>query len=322
METIKRTKYLGVSLMLAAVLGWLPLNLTGCITVDKGHQIEGADEIPQNQVSSGADDILFSQKLPEMTADEFEMLGDALLKKGNLHIAFLQYDRSLKLNPNNVRVEYKKGLALLMGKKTDDAIEQFNLVLEKDSDYAMAYEGLGRAFFQKKNFKKAEKHFRKALERDPKLWRSHNFLGNIYDSQKNYENAVREYSAALRIEPKLGLLYNNLGVSYFLAGKYDTAVKAFNQALAAQYTKSKVYNNLGLALAHLERYAQALEAFKMGGGEARAYNNLGCIFLSMGKDKEAVRCFEKAIEIDPIFYTKAGENLDRAKKGLGYQKLK
>jgi tetratricopeptide (TPR) repeat protein len=270
MQIIKGMRNLDVSWMLAAVLLCLSLGLTGCITVDKGHQIEGVDEIPQDQNSSNADDILFNQKLPEMTADEYEMLGDALLKKADLHLAFLQYDRSLKLNPKNVRVEYKKGLAFLMGKKIDDAIEQFNLVLEKDSDYALAYEGLGRAFFQKKDVEQAEKHFRKALKRDPKLWRSHNFLGNIYDGQRNFENAVHEYKAALRIQPQLGLLYNNLGVSFLLAGRYETAVEAFNNALTAQYTKSKVYNNLGLALAHLERYAQALETFKMGGGEARS----------------------------------------------------
>jgi Flp pilus assembly protein TadD len=297
----------------------LSLGLSGCITVDKGNRIESVNEIPENQMSSAADDILFSQKLPEMTGDEYEMLGDALLKKGNLHIAFLQYEKSLQLNPNNIRVEYKKGLTLLKGIRSDDAIEQFNMVRQKDPDYALAYEGLGRAFFQKKDFKNAERHFREALQLNPKLWKSHNFLGNIYDYQRNYEKAAREYTAALSIRPGMGLLYNNLGVSYSLAAEYELAIKAFNNALSSNYTKGKVYNNLGLALANLERYSQALEAFKMGGGEARAYNNLGCIYLSKGKNEEAVRCFEKAIEIDPVFYAKAGVNLDRAKKGSGYR---
>ena len=105
-------------------------------------------------------------------------------------------------------------------------------------------------------------------------------------------------------------------------GNHKKAVGAFNTALALKYTKSKVYNNLGLVLANLGKYSEALEAFEKGGGEARAYNNLGCIYLSQGKVKEAIYCFKKAIEIDPVFYAKAGENLDRAKKSLGYQKLK
>jgi tetratricopeptide (TPR) repeat protein len=287
--------------------------LSGCVTVDKGYKVESAESIAETQISSKWDEELFSKKLPEMTADEYEMMGDSLLSRGNLHLAFLQYERSLQCNPLNIRVEYKIGLTLLAGKKSDDAIKQFNIVLLRDSGHASAYEGIGRAFFQKKNYRGAEQHFRKALELDPSLWKSRNFLGNIYDYQAKYEKAIHEYKNALALKPKNGLLYNNLGVSYSLTGKYLKAVDAFNKALANKYTKSKVYNNLGLALANLGRYAEALESFKKGGGEARAYNNLGCIYLSKGMIKEAVHCFEKAIEIDPVFYAKASENLNRAK---------
>jgi tetratricopeptide (TPR) repeat protein len=60
-----------------------------------------------------------------------------------------------------------------------------------------------------------------------------------------------------------------------------------------------------------------LEAFKKGGGEARAYNNLGCIYLRQGKFEEAIHLFEKAIEIEPGFYARASENLNKAKAGKG-----
>jgi tetratricopeptide (TPR) repeat protein len=290
--------------------------LSGCVTVDKGYKVEGAESNAEMQISSKFDDELFSKKLPAMTADEYEMMGDSLLSKGNLHLAFLQYERSLECNPLNIRVEYKKGLTLLAGEKSDDAIKQFNIVLQKNPAHAAAYEGLGRAFFQKKNYRTAEQHFRKALELDLKLWKSHNFLGNIYDYQAKYEKAIHEYKNALTLKPKNGVLYNNLGVSYSLARKHLKAVDAFSKALSVKYTKSKVYNNLGLALANLGRYAEALESFKKGAGEARAYNNLGCIYLSKGMIKEAVHSFEKAIEVDPVFYAKASENLNRAKISL------
>ena len=302
----------GLEFTFLSVFFYTTLILSGCITVDEGYNVERVDDISETQMSSNFDNEFFSKKLPEMTSDEYEQLGDALLRKGKLHLAFLQYERSLQLYPDNLRVEYKKGLTLLVG-KNNDAIEQFNRILEKDPEYALAYEGLGRAFFQDNKYGEAEIKFRKAIELDPRLWKAHNFLGNIYDYQQRYEEAVTEYKSALAVKPDEGSLFNNLGVSYSLAGNHKKAVGAFNTALALKYTKSKVYNNLGLALAHLERYAQALEAFKMGGGEARAYNNLGCIYLSQGKVKEAIYCFKKAIEIDPVFYAKAGENLNRAK---------
>jgi hypothetical protein len=52
-------------------------------------------------VSNEFPDEVFDKKFPEMTSDEYERLGDALLSRGKLHIAYLQYERSLKINPNN-----------------------------------------------------------------------------------------------------------------------------------------------------------------------------------------------------------------------------
>jgi len=44
-----------------------------------------------------------------------------------------------------------------------------------------------------------------------------------------------------------------------------------------------------------------------------AYNNLGCVYLKQGEFDKAISCFEKAIEINPTFYIKAGENLRKAR---------
>ena len=96
-------------------------------------------------VSAEYPDAVFDKKLPEMTGEEYERLGDTLLSRGKLHIAYLQYERALEADPNNLRAEYKKGLALLLGKKSDEAIGQFKIVIEKNPGFAKAYEGWGRA---------------------------------------------------------------------------------------------------------------------------------------------------------------------------------
>jgi tetratricopeptide (TPR) repeat protein len=68
----------------------------------------------------------------------------------------------------------------------------------------------------------------------------------------------------------------------------------------------------------LGRYSEALEVFRNGGNEASAYNNVGCMYLDQGKYKEAIGCFEKAIEISPTYHEQAGENLRRAR--MAYQR--
>jgi tetratricopeptide (TPR) repeat protein len=253
------------------------------------------------------------QDLPEMSGNEYEQLGDALLSKRNYYLAFVHYEKALKLDSGNNRIEYKKGLALLLGNKHDDAIEQFQTVIKKDPKFAKAYEGIGKAYFGKRDYSEAERYLQHAVKLDPTLWKSHSYIASIHEQRKDYKSAIAAYQLALDSSPNKGMIYNNIGYAYLLKGDYHRAVFGFKKALAHRYTNEKVYNNLGMALAHLEKYEEALQAFIKSGSEAQAFNNLGCILLSKGKLDKAIVCFEKAIELDPKFYAVAGENLTKAK---------
>lgn len=279
-------------------------------------QILSAKELHlRKETRSGETEML--KGLPEMTREEHERLGDLHFSRGDLGPAFVQYEKSLKLNPDNSRIRYKKGRLLIIGGMNEEAISEFKKVLKKYPKHASSHEGLGMAYFQMKKYDDAEACFHKAIELAPKLWKAHNFLGIIYDYKNRSEKAVHQYEAAIALKNDNELLYNNLGISHFLAGDYQKAIKAFNKALATKRVSSKTYNNLGLVLASAGKYRQALEAFRKAGDEAQAYNNLGCAYLEQGKYKEAMRCFEKAIELKPTFYATASDNLRTSK--LGYQ---
>jgi len=279
--------------------------------------LSGCAAQEQNLRTQGRYENLFEpadkKTLPEMTSDEFEKSGDAFLSRGNLPRALVQYEKSLQLNPNNIELVYKKGLLFVIGGLNEDAIKEFQKVIKRRPWHALAYKGMGQALFQMKKYDEAEKNFRDAIARDPKLWKAHNSLGIIYDYKKRYDMAIHNYNKAISLKPDEGFLYNNLGVSWSLAGDYEKAINAFNTALETKYSKSKTYNNLGMALSKLGRYREALEAFRKGGNEAQAYNNLGCIYLEEGRFEKATTCFEKAIEINPGFYTRASENLKKAR---------
>lgn len=254
-----------------------------------------------------------TKPMPEITSNEYEQYGDGLLSKGNLYLAYVNYEKSLKLKPDNPRVEYKKGLALVLAEKNDDAIQQFEIVLKKEPKFDLAYEGLGRAYFQKKELEPAERFFQKAIELNHKLWMSYNFLGNIFDRKQEYERAIVEYTSAIALKPDQGFLYNNLGVSCLLAGHNETAIDAFSNAAKKNYRESRVFNNMAVAYANLGRYDEAMVAFRKAGGEAHACNNMGVVYLEKGKYDEAVSSFEKAIALEPGFYPKAADNLKKAK---------
>jgi tetratricopeptide (TPR) repeat protein len=290
--------------------------LSGCAGKGVKFEISPADNSSrqlQDLAQAHQDSAVPDKQLPEMTSDEFETLGDGLLNQGKYALAYVQYQKALKVKPDNIRITYKQGLAFLAAGKSDEAMSQFTMVVKKDPKFDLAYEGIGRVYYQKKDYTNAEVNFRKAVDLNHKLWLSYNYLGNIYDVKQEYEQAIVEYTSALSVRNDQGFIYNNLGVSCLLAGHYLEAVDAFNKAMEKNFRESRVNNNMALALANLGRYDEALEAFRLGGGEAHAYNNLGCVYLEKGKYEEAIGCFEKAIAIEPIFYVKASDNLKKAR---------
>ena len=227
-------------------------------------------------------------------------------------MAFINYDRAAQLNPRNTKAQYKRGLTRLSAGQYQKALEEFNSVLEQHPNYALAYEGQGRAYFLLNDQERAVGSFQKAISIDSDLWRSCAYLGILYDKKNQHETAKNAHRLAIQLRPNQGALYNNLGISYLMVSDYDGAVRAFKTALGKNYQHPKVYNNLGYALSKKGQYEEAYHAFLKAGDPSTAYNNLGCGFLANDDSQNAVAYFRKAIETKPEFYRKAADNLRKA----------
>ena len=312
------------SSILLLAFGIIISNLLGCATTDPNvKQVNKIDKVDKGQSSRfyekeshiNSDTSGNQITLPKITEDEHERLGDLKLNRREFPAAFIHYEKALLLNPDNTRVRYKKARLFSLTSRNTEAIKEFKKLLEKNPDYALAYEGIGQALFQMKKYEEAEKMFLRGLELDPKLWKAYNFLGVIYDYRKAHGTAINYYEKAASIKPNEGLIYNNLGVSYSMAGEYNKASAALQKALELNPENEKYYNNLGLVLVKLGKEFEALNAFRKAGDEARAYNNLGCIYMDQSDYEKAINCFEKAIELKSTFYEIANENLKAANLG-------
>ena len=85
--------------------------------------------------------------VPELSSDTHEWSGDVHFKKGELRSAYLQYSKSLKLAPHNMRVHYKLGLVFLAGGLNEEAMAEFQEVITVEPEHELAYMGLGQVFF-------------------------------------------------------------------------------------------------------------------------------------------------------------------------------
>jgi tetratricopeptide (TPR) repeat protein len=131
------------------------------------------------------------KSLPDMTATEYEIVGDNYLLQNNLPMAFVHYDKALRMVPSKISLQYKKASIFLKRGLLDQALQAFQDVLNADHTFAPAHEGMGQTFLLLGKLPQSETHLQHAIALDASLWRSHNLLGMVHDHQRRFDAAWR-----------------------------------------------------------------------------------------------------------------------------------
>jgi len=109
-----------------------------------------------------------------------------------------QYERLLKIEPNNVRVLLAiGGLDLELG-ETGQAEKRFERAAEIAGEDVKTYEAIGTFYLHSKLFDQALKFFDKALARDPKRMEIYLALAQTYDQRQEPDKAVEVIQRGLK----------------------------------------------------------------------------------------------------------------------------
>jgi tetratricopeptide (TPR) repeat protein len=88
------------------------------------------------------------------------------------------------------------------------------------------------------------------------------------------------------------------------SGSYEAAVALFKKVLELEPEHQYAWNNLGRVYLRMGKENEAIEAFKkqieINAFDEFAYNNLGVALLNLGQNKQAEEAFRKQIEINPL----------------------
>ena len=246
--------------------------------------------------------------------------GDSYLNGKHSELAFDQYSKAALKDPNFTEARYKKGNMLFQKGMYGEAMSEFTAVLDLDPNHAPTHEAVGRIYFDNRLYSEARKHLTEAVSLDGERVKSVVLLGATLNHMNEFEAAAAHFARAAKLSPQSGYIYNNLGLALVRLDRKEEAVDAFSKALMLGAPADKTCNNLGITLFRLGREEEALEAFKCAGDEAAAYNNLGYAYFLDKRYREAARCFEKAIELRPMFYVRADENLKRARLAAEFKR--
>jgi tetratricopeptide (TPR) repeat protein/predicted Ser/Thr protein kinase len=205
------------------------------------------------------------------------------------------------------------------------AIDVFNRALATDPHYALAFAGLGEAFWLRYEGTHDAQWVEKALAAceqassfDTSLGSAHTCLGVVYNGTGRYEQAVGEFRQAVELEPTSDAAYRGLAHAYERLGKPQEAEETYRRAIALRPQYWAGYSWLGVFYYMQARYAEAAEMFeqvvKLAPDSFRGYSNLGGTYNAEGRYAEAIRACQRSAAIRPT--ADAYGNLGTAHFGL------
>lgn len=194
----------------------------------------------------------------------------------------------------------------------DAAIELFRQSVETDPQFALAYAGLGQAYWRKYEYtgesewlEKADEHALKAHDLNNELTQVNITLGMINRGTGQYELAIENFNNVLAVDPTNADAYRELARVYESVGDINEAESTNKRAIRLKPDDWAGYGALGTFYFRHNRYDEAIEQFRkvieITPDNHHGYSNLGAMFYFQGQYDEARGMFEKSLELSETF---------------------
>ncbi len=205
-------------------------------------------------------------ELDPTSAEAAAVLGRANADLNDKAQAIRWGETAVELGPGRAEAHTVLAEAYLLNGQTQEAVDEADLALVQDINYADAHRIRGWLYYGVDNdMGRAASELQIAAGLQPELWLRRHELGVLLLEAEDYVTAIMAFQDALAIRPK-AVTYAAIGEAYFRLGQYDQARAALQQAIAAGIEDADTYALLGATYAQLNRcdeartyYEQALE---------------------------------------------------------------
>jgi tetratricopeptide (TPR) repeat protein len=208
----------------------------------------------------------FTAERPVVHADHIG--ASTFIEKGWSRLSLGDYDgaetalrKAIELSPGDPQSEALLGWAQMLNEKYDEALMNFQKVLMREPQSALARINVGYICLKKGIFGEAIEHLSKAirLDNDKKATLyAHFYLGLVYLEREMYEDAENFFLKTLVLGPNLIEAYYELGRAYWFNEQRDEAMDAWRKGFS-----TNKFNPWG------KRCAEVLKTAEEGGEPPR-----------------------------------------------------
>ena len=192
----------------------------------------------------------------------------------------------------------------------DQAITMFRQAIQMDSKYALAYAGLGEAYWRKYRetsdtqwVEPARKNCQLALMLNNQIAPVYLTLGIIEEGAGHHQLALDALEKARQLEPANPSVFSELGAVHEAMGKFDEAESSFHAAAQLRPGDWTSVNSLGGFFYRRGRYQDAIPLFRkvteLAPDNSQGYTNLGATNAMAGQYDAAADNFKKSLALRP-----------------------
>jgi Tetratricopeptide repeat len=125
-----------------------------------------------------------------------------------------------------------KGAELYEQGLVEEAIAEYDKVIELAPDLAVGYNNRGTAYQELGQHEKAIADYDNAIELEPDRAQSYFNRGYSYGALRQYERAIAEFDKAIELDPGIAEAYNVRGWAYAKLGQTEQASADYDKALS------------------------------------------------------------------------------------------
>jgi len=209
-----------------------------------------------------------------------------------LPTGFLQAQEPSGHDRNQAVISYfNSGIALMDQFKFEEAVQEFNKLLELDGKVLPAWVNLGIAYFYGQHYPEALAAFAQALKLDPEEIHAHFVSGLIYINQDQVEQATAAFKAVLRQDSQDVSSNYYLGRLLMRTREYEEALSYFRTVIRNEPYNASAYYNLATALSRLRRTEESREAMDRFRQLQELFGSttVGLQYLEQGRYAEAIQ---------------------------------
>jgi tetratricopeptide (TPR) repeat protein len=300
---------------------WLNLGnyQTAIADYDQAIELGATDDYPYyhrglchynlNNQEAAIADFTKTIEITSNNVKSYSLRGQIYYQQKNYPLAIEDFTKEIELVNSEGKVEayFRRGNAYLDGGKYQEALGDYNEVIQARSDYVWVHRNIGIANYHLQQYDLAIKAFDKVLALEPDYYEAYLNKGLTYSAWENYQEAIRNYTFIVEAEvaDKFILLqaYCNRGLVYGLLNDNQQTIADCTKALELDEQYADAYWKRGNAYENLQDYEKAISDYdkviELVPEFVLSFVARGNVQRQLGNYLEALKDYQTALDLKP-----------------------